>query len=81
MNELAEITVTATGRVNDMPDGIRIDMTVNTQQSDYSQALDHLNQMVSAVNTALSKAGVNSEATTQAYSIAKHRICRTTPFC
>jgi uncharacterized protein len=71
MNDLAEITVTATGSVKEMPDGIRIDMTVNAQKADYAQTLEQLNQMVVAVNAALAKARVNSEATTQSYEITE----------
>lgn len=71
MNELAEITVTAYGNVNEMPDGIRIDMAVVVQQEDYTQTLDVLNQSVAAINSALREAGIEDPATTQSYAISE----------
>lgn len=71
MNELAEVTVTATGSVKEMPDGIRIDMTANAQKTDYAQTLEQLNQMVAAIDAALKRAQVAKEATTQNYSMTE----------
>jgi uncharacterized protein len=71
MNELAEITVTATGSVKEMPDGIRIDMTANAQKAGYAQTLEQLNEMVAAIDAALKKARVANEATTQNYSMTE----------
>jgi uncharacterized protein YggE len=69
MNEIAEITVTATSSVKEMPDGIRLDMTVNAQSVNYALASEQLNQKVFAVNAALAQVCARTEATTKSYSI------------
>ena len=71
MTDLAEITVTANGSVSEMPDGIRIGMSVVAQKLDYAQTLNDLNQMVAAINLALEKAEVLEPATTQSYDVSE----------
>lgn len=71
MSELAEITVSAHGSVSEMPDGIRIDMSVVAENADYAQTIDQLNQKVGAINTALLNARIEASATTQSYAITE----------
>ena len=69
MNHTAEIKVTGHGLVSAMPDAIQISITVISKKPDYPQTLAHLNERVSAIGRAVSRAGTPEKVFTKSYSI------------
>ncbi len=71
MEQLAEITVKGYGNASAMPDGINISLSVLSQKQNYTATIDGLNAKVSAINTALTRAGCADAATTKSYGVSE----------
>lgn len=71
MNQVAEISITGRGSVSAMPDGIQINLSVESQNADYPSALAELNKRVAALLAAVTRAGVTETVITKSYDIAE----------
>lgn len=69
MNQVAEINVTGRGKVSAKPDGIRIGLSVVSQDPEYSTAMADLNKRVRAIGDAILRADVTETPVTKKYEI------------
>lgn len=71
MQQIAEINVTGHGTVSATPDGIQIDLSVISQNTDYIQTLSRLNERVTTIIHAVAHAGTVETVFTKSYAISE----------
>jgi len=71
MQQIAEINVTGQGTVSATPDGIQIDLSVISQNTDYIQTLSRLNERVTTIVHAVARTGTVETVFTKSYAISE----------
>ncbi|WP_170211581.1 SIMPL domain-containing protein [Rhodoferax bucti] len=71
MQQTAEINVTGRGTVSASPDGIQIDLSVISENIDYSECLSVLNTCVAKIIDGVERAGTNESVFTKSYAITE----------